>query len=169
MQVQVEYEKAVGTRYPEQVAIVLAKDPRGKYNPITVGWTMLTSIQPPMMAVAIGRARYSVDAIRASGVFVLSFPSSAMGAEALLYGTKSGRDMDKLAESGARTQPAAVIDGVLLANAVTNFECQLATELETGDHVLFVGEIVASHVNQDATLERLYAFGGDHLGGIRPL
>jgi flavin reductase (DIM6/NTAB) family NADH-FMN oxidoreductase RutF len=168
MQVEVEYEKSVTTRYPEQVAIVLARDPEGKFNPITVGWTMLTSIQPPMMAVSIGRARHSIEALRKSQAFVVSFPSSAMAKEALLYGTKSGRDMDKLAESGAVTQPASVIDGVLLADAVSNFECRTVSEHETGDHVIFVGEVVASHVNKDPDLGRLYAFGGEKLGGIRP-
>ena len=166
MQVQVPYEQAVTRKYPEQVAIAIAKDPQGKHNPITLGWTMLTSHEPPMMAISVGRTRYSLEVIRQAREFVISFPSSAMESETLLYGTKSGRDLDKLAASGTNTQPAAVIDGVLLAGAVANFECKLVSELETGDHILFVGQVLASHVNEDRTLRRLYSLGHEHLGGL---
>jgi flavin reductase (DIM6/NTAB) family NADH-FMN oxidoreductase RutF len=86
----------------------------------------------------------------------------------LLFGTKSGRDVDKLATSGVKTQPATAIDSVLLSDAVANFECRLLSELQTGDHVIFVGQVIATHANQDATLRRLYSLGHDRLGGVLP-
>lgn len=168
MQISVRYEQAIARKYPEQVALAIAKDPQGKYNPITLGWTMLTSHEPPMMVISIGQTRYSLGAVRQARQFVLCFPSSQMASEALLYGTKSGRDLDKLAASGTRTQPATQIDGVLLADAVANFECKLVSELETGDHVLFVGQVVAAHMNQDPAVRRLYSLGDDRLGGVIP-
>ena len=166
MQVPVAYEQAMARKYPEQVAIAIAKDAQGKYNPITLGWTMITSQEPPLMAISVGHTRYSLEVIRHAGEFVVSFPTSAMASEALLYGTKSGRDLDKLAVSGAKTQPASAIDGVLLTDAVANFECKLVSELETGDHVLFVGQVVAAHMNEDRTVGRLYSLGDDRLGGV---
>lgn len=168
MQVPVAYEQAIARKYPEQVAIAIARDTQGKYNPITLGWTMITSHEPPLMAISIGHTRYSLEVIRNAREFVVSFPSSAMASEALLYGTKSGRDLDKLAASGAKTQPAGAIDSVLLTDAVANFECKLVSELETGDHVLFVGEVVATHMNQDRAVGRLYSLGDDRLGGVTP-
>ena len=33
-------------------------------------------------------------------------------------------------------------------DAAANSECRLAGEIETGDHVVFVGVIVAGHVNE---------------------
>ncbi len=168
MQVPVAYEQAMARKYPEQVAIAIARDAQGKYNPITLGWTMITSHEPPLMAISIGHTRYSLEVIRHAREFVVSFPTSAMASEALLYGTKSGRDLDKLAASGAKTQSAGVIDGVLLTDAVANFECKLVSELETGDHVLFVGQVVAAHMNEDRTAGRLYSLGDDRLGGVTP-
>jgi flavin reductase (DIM6/NTAB) family NADH-FMN oxidoreductase RutF len=167
MQIKTSYEEAIGTKYPEQVAIAIVKDNQGKYNPITLGWTMITSHQPPMMAISIGLTRHSLGAIRAAREFVISFPSSSMAEDAMFYGTKSGRDMDKLAEFGAKTQPATVIDGVLLADAVANFECRLESELPTGDHIIFVGRVVASHVNKARDLRRLYTLGENYrMGGV---
>ena len=166
MQVQTPYDQAIARKYPEQVVLAIAKDSNGKYNPITLGWIMFTSHEPPMMAISVGLTRYSLEVIRQAGEFVVVFPSAAMASEALLFGTKSGHDVDKLAESGVKTQPATAIDGVLLADAVANFECKLVSEHPTGDHVIFVGEVVAAHMNRDASLGRLYSLGDDRLGGV---
>ena len=43
----------------------------------------------------------------------------------LFFGSKSGRDIDKFAGFDCKTEPAKVIDSVLLADAVANFECTL--------------------------------------------
>jgi len=166
MQVKTTYGKAVARKYPEQVVIAMAKDAQGKFNPITLGWTMITSGQPPMLAISVGLTRYSLAAIRQSREFVVCFPSSTMASDVLFFGTKSGRDVDKLAVQGTKTQPATEIDGVLLSDAVANFECKLESEFETGDHVLFVGRVVASHVNKDPTVRRLYNLGDGEFGAV---
>ena len=146
MQVEATYENAVTRKYPEQVVIAIARDASGKHNPITLGWTMVTSHTPPMMAISVAHERHSLEAIRRAREFVISFPSSAMADDALFFGTRSGRDVDKLAEQGTATQPATRIDSVLLTDAVANFECVLEGQLITGDHVIFAGRVVASHL-----------------------
>ena len=167
-QKQVDYGTASKRKFPEQVVIALAKDEKGVANPITLGWTMVTSGTPPMMAIAVAKGHYSVGAIRHSREFVIAFPSEDMVEETLFYGTHSGRDTEKLKAHPCTTQPASVVDCVLLADAVANFECRLASELETGDHVVFVGEVTAAHVNEDAK-GRLYSVAsGYRLAGVRP-
>jgi len=164
MQITAVYQEAILRKYPEQIVVAIARDPQSKFNPITLGWTMITSGDPPMMAVSIGLPRYSLEAIRMSRSFVISFPSLSMASDVLYFGTNSGRDVDKLATCGTMTQPAAGIDCVLLSDAVANFECELVSELETGDHVILTGAIVAAHVNQDSTAERLYNLGHGQFG-----
>jgi flavin reductase (DIM6/NTAB) family NADH-FMN oxidoreductase RutF len=166
MQKEVPYSEALPLKYPEQVVIAIARDAAGKCNPITLGWTMIASHDPPMMAIGVGKSRYSLGAIRHAGEFVIAFPSEHQQEEALLIGTRSGRDVDKLAEAETPTQPAKQIDCVLMADAVANFECKLVGELETGDHVLFVGQVVCAHANEK-TLNRLYTIGpGYQMGGL---
>ena len=168
MQIEVPYTEAIKRKYPEPVTIAIAKDPQGKYNPITLGWVMSTSHVPPMLAISIGKARYSLEAIRQAKAFVVSFPSAEQLEESLVHGTRSGRDCDKLALAGTAIQPAQKIDGVLMAEAEANFECVLEGELETGDHVIFAGRIVASYVSDSPAKGRLYTLGNEQLGGIRP-
>jgi len=164
MQTAASYEDAKERRYPEQIAIAIVKDAAGKYNPITLSWAMRTSLEPPMVAISVGIERHSAGALRHSRAFVLSWPSSKMQTDVLFHGTKSGADLDKLAECGTVSAPATKIDGVLLADAVANFECKLVSEHATGDHIIFVGEVVASHVNADATVRRLYTLGDEQMG-----
>ncbi|UCG56157.1 MAG: flavin reductase family protein [Phycisphaerales bacterium] len=166
MQKQVDYTDAVKTKYPEQVVIAIAKDRNGKANPITLGWTMIVSGNPPMMAVAVAKTHYSVEAIEHSRCFTIAFPSSEMADAALFFGSKSGRDTDKLAEFECETAAASEIDSVLLADAVANFECNLESQMLTGDHVVYVGEVVACHVNAEPR-KRLYTVGPGHkLGSV---
>lgn len=169
MQIETNYDKAIMRKYPEQVVIAIAKDSMGKHNPITLGWTMITSGAPLMMAISVAPPRHSHDAIQNSGEFVISFPSSAMAADALFFGTKSGRDMDKLAVHGTATQPAAKIDSVLLTHAVANFECILDSQLTTGDHTIFAARIITAHINQNPAIRRLYTLRtGYDMGGVVP-
>lgn len=155
MQIETPYNKAILKKYPEQVVIVLAKEISGRVNPISIGMAMPTSHNPPMMAVSVGLTRYSLNVIREAGEFVIAFPSEFQWKETFLFGTTSGRDTDKLKESGVSTLPAKMIDCLLLDDAVANFECRLVSELLTGDHVIFVGEIVLAHINP-LSPKRLY-------------
>ncbi|MHC4435415.1 MAG: flavin reductase family protein [Planctomycetota bacterium] len=166
MQKQVEYSDAIKTKYPEQVVIAIAKDKAGKANPVTLGWTMIVSGNPPMMAIAVAKKHYSVEAITHSECFTIAFPSAQMAEAALFFGSRSGRKVDKFAEFECKAEPAQNIDSVLLADAVANFECKLESEVPAGDHIIFIGQIVASHTSTEPK-KRLYTVGPGHkLGGV---
>jgi flavin reductase (DIM6/NTAB) family NADH-FMN oxidoreductase RutF len=161
MQKETDYSDAIKTKYPEQVVIAIAKDRTGRANPVTLGWTMIVSGAPPMMAIAVAKKHYSIEAISHSKCFTIAFPSSEMADAALFFGSKSGRDIDKFAEFQCETEPAKAIDSVLLADAVANFECELESQMPAGDHIIFVGKIVCSHTNTEPK-KRLYTIGPGH-------
>ena len=161
MQKRVEYSDAVKNKYPEQVVIAIAKDRQGKANPVTLGWTMIASGNPPMMAIAVAKKHYSIEAITHSECFTIAFPSSDMADAALFFGSKSGREIDKFAEFECETEPAKEIDSLLLADAVANFECMLDSQVPVGDHIIFVGTVVSSHMNTEPK-KRLYTVGPGH-------
>lgn len=167
MQKEVPFAIALESRYPEQVAIAVVRDPQGHYNPITLGWVMPASTQPPMMALAVGRERYTAEALRQSREFVLAFPSEAQAEAAKYFGSHSGRDSHKLAVVTCETERAHKVDSRLLTEAVANFECKLVREVESGDHILFIGEVVACHVHVNPA-SRLYTLiRTEHMGGFR--
>ncbi len=168
MQRQVPFEEAITAKYPEQVIIVLAREESGRINPVTLSWTMPTSTKPPMMAFSLAHSRYSLEVVRRAGECVIAYPTPALAEAALFCGTHSGRDTDKLAATRLATIPANVVNCVLLADAAANFECRIAGEFPTGDHVIIAGEIVASHINPDRP-GRVYTVAkGYRMAGVIP-
>jgi flavin reductase (DIM6/NTAB) family NADH-FMN oxidoreductase RutF len=146
MQKRVKYSEAIETRFTETVSYAIAKDENGVANPITLGWIMRTSHQPPMLAIAVAVRSHSYETIRLSNCFTVVFPNESQIKEALFFGTHSGKDTDKLKEFGTAISPAAEIDSVIFDDASANFECVLEGELIAGDHAIFAGRVVASHV-----------------------
>ncbi len=166
MQKEVPFSEARSIQYPKGVFIVIARDAAGKYNPATVGSIMYASAEPHMFAAALFPTHHTTAAIRHSREFVIVLPSEGQAEETMLYGTRSGRDTDKLKLAHAKTEPAHRIDCVLLSDAAANYECRLVSETAMGDHVVFAGEVVCSHVNEKP-LRRLYVVGpGYKLGGV---
>jgi flavin reductase (DIM6/NTAB) family NADH-FMN oxidoreductase RutF len=161
MQKQVPYAEAVRTKYPEQVVIAIARDKGGKANPVTLGWTMFASGDPPMMAIAVASGHYTVKAIEHSKCFTIAYPSAEMADIALFFGSRSGRDTDKFAESDCKTEPAREIDSVLLSDAVANFECIEEVRVRAGDHIVYIGRVAAAHINTEPK-KRLYTVAPGH-------
>lgn len=161
------YSQAITKKYPEPVALAVSMDDRnGRANIITLGWSMCTSGSPPMLAISVGHPRYSHETIRECGEFVLAFPSEEQVVAALFCGTHSGRDTDKFKESGFTSASAAKVRSPLVVDACANFECRVVNSCESGDHTIFVGEVVASHISE-SDKGRLYAVAGGSLKGIR--
>jgi flavin reductase (DIM6/NTAB) family NADH-FMN oxidoreductase RutF len=167
MQKPVPYSKAFAARPPREVVIGIAKDVQGKYNPITLGMFTHVSDKPPVLAVSIALGQYSLEAFRLSKEFVIALPSESQAEETMLYGTKSGRDCDKLALAGAKTVPATKIDGVLLSEAAANYECRLIAETVVGNQAVVFGEVVAAHL-ADPPVRRLYILGPGYRMGALP-
>lgn len=165
MQRQVPVSKAWERKYPEQVVLVTTISGDGRPNIITLGWAMPTSGTPPMCAISVGLGRYSHDLLEQVPEFVLAFPAEDMEAAMLLCGTHSGRDVDKFAETGLTALPAAAVRPPLIGEAVTNMECRVASAHRTGDHTIFVGEIVAAH-HSVRPVRRLYNLGGGRFAGL---
>lgn len=166
MQKKTDFSTAIKTKYPEQIVIAVAKDKNGKANPVTIGWTMMASGEPPMLAIALAPKRYSTAAIRHSKCFTIAYPTEEMAKETMFFGTHSGKTTDKLAETGCKHSAAEKIDSVILDDAAANFECVLEDELAAGDHIIFVGKVVACHINSE-NKKRLYTTGPNfQLGGV---
>lgn len=165
MQLDATFQKTVELKYPEQVVLVLTSDSGGKVNVITLGWSMLCSHNPPMMAIAVGNNRHSHQSLVANGEFVLAFPGVDMAEAALFCGTHSGRNTDKIVQTGLKIEPGVKIDVPILAEAVSNFECRVVSSLLTGDHTIFVGEVLASHHHPDPP-RRLFTLGPNYDLGL---
>jgi flavin reductase (DIM6/NTAB) family NADH-FMN oxidoreductase RutF len=143
----------------------------GRSNVITLAWATPVSIDPPMLAIAIAPARFSHDLIESSGEFVVNVPGMDLLHAVWHCGTVSGRDGDKFQGAGLTEATASVVAAPLVAECFGHAECRVTNAPVTGDHTLFVGEVVAAAVEEAAfdghllLRERYHTL--HHLGGSR--
>lgn len=129
---------------------------------MTVNWVTQCSFEPPMLAVAIERESHSLPLVRAEGRFALSvFPSGARHLAGKL-GRSSASVPDKL--SGVAHRPAPATGAPVLAEATGWLECEVRGEIESGDHVLVVAEVVEAGVLSNAETLTLRETGFRYAG-----
>ena len=155
---QVSGSQALKHKYPEWIDLVVSRAADGQVNVMPVGWSTIASGSPLLYVVAINSHHHTTRLIRETREFVVAAPSAEMGPATWYCGTHSGRDGSKIVPSGLQLSPASAVQAPLLTDAVYNLECTLHREVVTGDHVLFVGQIVAAHLDEEAG-PRLMNFG----------
>jgi flavin reductase (DIM6/NTAB) family NADH-FMN oxidoreductase RutF len=165
---EVTFGEAMKRKYPEWVVLVVTVDAQGKVDIMPAGWAMIASGKPPMFAVAVGHTRYTHEMIAQAKEFVIAFPSPGMEKATLYCGTHSGRDVDKTAQTALQTVPAKRVKTPLLKGAAINLECRLDSATRSGDHTVFVGEVLASHI-EESVEKHLVNFGDNHFAVARPV
>ena len=143
----------IGSPYPYTLVVTL--DTNGRPNAMGLSWWTFTSLQPPMIAISVGHARYTHECIEASREFVLCFPSKEQAQAAWQHGIKSGRKTDKIKEAGFTTTPSKVVAPPIIERATVAYECKVVAQMECGDHTLYNAEVVAVHGNPEL-LEHVY-------------
>ena len=133
---------------PEVVVWAVAEHD-GKRSICPLGWTMRTSASPPMMAISVAPSRYTHALIEGAGAFVLAYPGGELAQATQYCGSHSGRDGDKFAHTGVTALPGQRVAAPVIAECVANLECRLVDRFTTGDHSIFVGEVVAAWAQED--------------------
>jgi flavin reductase (DIM6/NTAB) family NADH-FMN oxidoreductase RutF len=141
--------------YPIPVVLVTCLDKAGQPNIITVSWVGTVASIPPCLAIGVRPYRYSHAAIEEQGEFVVNIPNQDLLSAVDYCGRVSRhRTSDKFAETGLTAAPASQVASPLIVECSVNIECKLIHSLELGSHTLFVGQILAVHVDEELLDER---------------
>jgi len=119
-----------------------------KDNIFAIDWHMPSSKEPRLYAISVGKERFSSELIKKSRCFVVNFMSPDYEKEVLFCGTHSGKHMDKFIETSLTKEEAEKIDCPRINEASAFLECEVINELETGDHVIFVGKIAYGNLKK---------------------
>jgi flavin reductase (DIM6/NTAB) family NADH-FMN oxidoreductase RutF len=140
--------------FPLPVMLVTCADASGQPNIITLAWVGMVNSDPPMVSISIRPGRYSHGLVKASQEFVVNIPSEEMIREVDLCGVVSGRDVDKFSETGLTPIQAQEVLPPLIEECPVNLECMVKRIIPLGSHDLFLGEIVAIHIDDTVLKEK---------------
>lgn len=174
--VNVNVSSAYLLLHPMHTVLVSCIDKSGKPNIITLAWAMPTSINPPLVAVSIAPRRHSHKLIEETKEFVVNVPTIEILKETLYCGRVSGREVDKFHETGLTPLPSKKVKPPIIKECKAHLECVLHSKFATGDHTIFVGEIVEAYVDKDAfkdgyDLEKarmIFHLGGNTFATLEP-
>lgn len=132
----IAFRNALGS-FATGVTIVTTRDAAGQDCGLTANSFNSVSLDPPMVLWSLARSSMSMGAFRDADHFAVHI--LAADQEPLSNGFAK-RGADKFAgltvERGAGDVP-------LLAGCAARFQCRTAYQYEGGDHVIFVGEVIA--------------------------
>jgi flavin reductase (DIM6/NTAB) family NADH-FMN oxidoreductase RutF len=139
--------------YPTPAALITCVGRDGKPNIITLGEVAMVSLRPTRVSVGTRPATYSNALIKATGEFVINFPTVDIIDKVDFCGTRSGRDVDKFAETGLTPEPAIHVKPPLIKECPVNLECKVIGVLSLGSHDLFIGDVLAMHAEEEILLD----------------
>lgn len=137
------------TLIPLPAVMVSCALPEGRPNIITVAWVGVACSEPPMISIGIRKTRYSHKIISESGEFVINIASEDQLKAVDFCGVVSGKDLDKFKEAGLTPLKAKRVNVPLIKECPINLECSVRYTLELGSHDLFIGEILATHMDEE--------------------
>lgn len=162
--------------HPMHTVLVSCVGKNGKPNIITLAWAMPTSINPPLVAISIAPKRHSHTLIEQTKEFVVNIPTMKILTETLFCGRRSGRNYDKFKKVGLTPLPARKVKPPIIKECVAHLECKLHSQFSTGDHTIFVGEIVEAYANREVFTDRydlekarmIFHLGGNDFATLEP-
>ena len=124
----------------------------------TAAWVMQVSFDPLLLALSVNPQNASYALLRASDAFAVSVLQRGQMELARRFGTRSGRELDKLA--GVRWH-AGHSGAPILDEAVAYFDCELTESHPAGDHELVIGRVRDGRILDGDAVPMTYAETGD--------
>jgi flavin reductase (DIM6/NTAB) family NADH-FMN oxidoreductase RutF len=134
-------------------------------NAFTAAWLVQVSFDPLLLALSVNPGHASYPLLVGGGGFALSVLSRDQLDLARHFGTRSGRETDKLAGVSWRTGRTGA---PILTAAAAYLECRLTGRIPAGDHEIVLARPVAGELLLPDAIPLTYADTGD-LDGSREL
>src|SRR3989338_3312063 len=134
--------------YPVPIVLVSCTDEGNKKaNILTIAWCGVVCSKPPLISISIRPSRHSHKLIKETGDFVINIPTKNQMKNADLCGTRSGKDVDKFELCSFTAIPSSKISSPAIKECPVNIECALRNMLKLGSHDMFIGEVMAVHID----------------------
>jgi flavin reductase (DIM6/NTAB) family NADH-FMN oxidoreductase RutF len=140
-----EFRAALG-RFASGVTVVTTIDKENRLHGITVSAFCSVSLEPPLILVCIDKEAGSHQAFEQSRAFVVNVLREDQQ-------FLSDRFASQMPDKFENVKYRAGIERVpVLEDVLVNLECRLVNAHDSGDHTIYIGEIVVATVNDGKPL-----------------
>lgn len=136
-------------QYPRS-AIIVTSHAGGKDNAMTVAWHSPISVKPPLYGVALTSSRATYRLILEGKEFGLNFIPFEKAELMAAAGGSRGKETDKFNRFHIAREKGVKTSVPILKDAYAAYECRLVDHKVYGDHEWVVGEILATHILDEA-------------------
>ena len=149
----VEELKEFYQHFPTVAAIVTSHG-LGRDNAMACAWHCPLSRSPALYGVSISSRRFTYELIIDGEEFGVNFAPFELAELIASVGGSTGRDVDKFERFKIERVEPIKTSVPILKDAYASYECKLVDHRTYGDHGWFVGEIVATHLLQEAFTDK---------------
>ena len=128
--------------YPVPAVLVTVADREGNSNIFTVAWAGTICSDPAMVSISVRKERFSHDIIKDTGEFVINLVNKKLVRATDYCGVKSGRDVDKFAETRLTPQKSRYVKAPGIEESPVNIECKVVEVKELGSHDMFIAKVM---------------------------
>ena len=95
-------------------------------NPMTIGWGEIGIVWGrPVFVVLVRPSRFTHSLMEKAAGFSVNVAPESLGEACMLCGTRSGRDIDKVAEAGLTIEKGLALDVPTIAECPIHYECRI--------------------------------------------
>lgn len=144
--------------YALYVVTAIDGEERGAF---TANWLSQASFDPPLVMVSVEADSHSLPIIRSSGRFLINVLESGQRDLAGHFGKKHRHAGDKLADMPHHASATGL---PVLDQALSYVVCDVTGEIDAGDSVVVVGEVIEAKVLREGTPLTMAEAGFRHAG-----
>jgi flavin reductase (DIM6/NTAB) family NADH-FMN oxidoreductase RutF len=116
---------------------------------MTVNWIVQSSFDPPLVALAVEHDSHSRQVIEAAGAFAVNVYETGQRDLAGSLGRTFAKHPEKISEHTWNPGPAT--GSPLLPEALAWVECRVQSATPSGDHILYIAEVIEAGQNRTGT------------------
>ncbi len=129
-----DLRRALG-RFATGVTVITTQAPNGRMEGVTANSFAALSLEPPLVLWSLSRQSSTLAGFRESGFFAINVLRASQIALSHRFATPGASKYEGIdVDAGLGGCP-------LLRQPLATFECETETQLDGGDHVLFVGRV----------------------------
>jgi flavin reductase (DIM6/NTAB) family NADH-FMN oxidoreductase RutF len=146
---------------------IVSSGDKTKGNGFISNTVFQVSADPPRFAVCCNKDNFTAGFIARTGAFSVSILEQDTSPEIMgRFGYKSGRDFDKM--EGMSVEYGETGVPIVLDASIAYLECTVIQTIDTGTHLMFIGELVQSAILDNTKVPLTYLYYRQERKGIAP-